>query len=109
MAKTINLEFEGKQYALEFTRKTIEAMERNGFRIQDINSKPVSTLPMLFAGAFLKNHRFVKNEVIEKLFNCITNKEELFAKLAEMYNESVETLFEEKEENEGNVTWGASW
>jgi hypothetical protein len=29
--------------------------------------------------------------------------------LAEMYNEPLEALMEEPEENEGNVEWGASW
>jgi hypothetical protein len=50
MAKQITFEFEGKNYTLEFTRKSIETMERQGFVIGDIVDKPMLTLPALFAG-----------------------------------------------------------
>ena len=65
MAKTIKINFEGTEYTLEFTRKSIETMERQGFVVGDIADKPMSTLPTLFAGAFLAHHRFVKKEVID--------------------------------------------
>lgn len=109
MAKTINLEFEGKSYTLEFTRKSVETMERRGFKISDISDKPVSTLPALFAGAFLANHRFIKQEIVDKIFNCISNRDELLSKLSEMYNEPIEAMLEGSETDEGNATWGASW
>jgi len=106
MAKTINLTYEGTQYTLEFTRKSIETMERNGFAVDDLNTKPMSTLPVLFAGAFLANHRYMKRDVIDKIFTHLTNKQEFFEKLAEMFSEPMEALLDE---NEGNVQWGAAW
>ena len=109
MAKTINFTFEGTVYTLEFTRKSIETMERQGFVARDIAVRPMSTLPALFAGAFLAHHKFVKKEVIDKIFNNLTNKDELVEKLAEMYNEPLETLMNDPEDSEGNLTWGASW
>lgn len=109
MAKQIKFEFEGKEYTLEFTRKSIETMERQGFIASEITEKPVSTLPALFAGAFLAHHRFVKRDVIDRIFDKLTNKQELIGKLAEMYNEPIEALMDEPEEDEGNVNWGASW
>ena len=39
MAKTINFEFEGVQYNLEYTRKSIEIMERRGFKISDLETR----------------------------------------------------------------------
>ena len=69
----------------------------------------MSTLPTLFAGAFLANHRFVKQDVIDAIFAKMTNKEELIGKLAEMYNEPIMALVEEPDEAEGNVNWTASW
>ena len=39
----------------------------------------------------------------------MTNKEDLISKLAEMYNDPLQTLIEEPEENEGNVNWTASF
>ncbi len=109
MAKTINFEYNGNEYTLEFTRKSIETMERQGFVIGDIVDKPMLTLPALFAGAFLANHRFMKRKEIDEIYSKMTNREDLLQKLAEMYNEPLEALMEEPEESEGNVEWGASW
>lgn len=109
MAKQITFEFEGKEYVLEFTRKSIETMERQGFIVSEITEKPVSTLPVLFAGAFIAHHRFVKKDVIDRIFDKLTNKEELIGKLAEMYNEPIMALMDEPEESEGNVEWESSF
>lgn len=109
MAKTINFDYEGVSYTLEYTRKSIEIMERRGFRISDIGEKPITTLPALFAGAFLAHHRFVKQEVIDNIFGKLKNKEELLSKLAEMYNEPFVSMMDEPEESEGNLDWGTSW
>lgn len=109
MAKTIKINFEGTEYTLGFTRKSIETMERQGFVARDIAVRPMSTLPALFAGAFLAHHRFVKKEVIDTIFSKLTNKDELLEKLAEMYNEPLEAMMNDPEESEGNLTWGASW
>ena len=109
MAKTITIKYEGTEYTLGFTRKSVETMERQGFAVSDIGNKPMSTLPTLFAGAFLAHHRFVKKEVIDSIFDKLTNKQEFIQKLAEMYSEPLEALMDEPEESEGNLTWGASW
>jgi hypothetical protein len=109
MAKTINFEYQGVDYTLEFTRKSIETMERQGFVAGDIVEKPMLTLPTLFAGAFLAHHRYVKRDTIDQIFDKLTNKQELIGKLAEMYNDPIIALMDEPGENEGNVKWGASW
>lgn len=109
MSKQITFEFQGKNYTLEFTRKSIETMEKQGFIATDIAEKPMSTLPALFAGAFLAHHRFTKREVIDEIFDKMTNKEDLIGKLSEMYNEPIMALMEEPDDDEGNVEWGASW
>lgn len=109
MAKQINFTFEGEDYTLEFNRRSIEMMERQGFLASEISTKPMSVLPALFAGAFLAHHRFVKRDTIDRIFNHMTNKQELIGKLAEMYQEPILTLLNEPEEDEGNVTWGASF
>lgn len=109
MNKTLEFTFEGKDYVLEFTRRTVAQMERNGFKVSDITEKTMTTLPALFAGAFLANHRFVKKEEIDKIYDKLTNKEELVGKLAEMYNEPIAALLAEPDEEEGNVNWTANW
>ena len=109
MSKQLRFTYQDKEYVLEYTRKSVEAMERKGFVASDIESKPVTVLPALFAGAFLANHRFVKQEVIDEIYSKLTNKTELIGKLAEMYNEPIMALIDEPEESAGNVDWTASW
>lgn len=105
MAKTIKFSFEGKEYVLEFTRKSIETMERQGLVLSDISDKPMSVLPALFRGAFLANHKFVKPEVIDKIFAKMTNREKLFTTLVDMYNEPIVSLMDEPADDEGNISW----
>ena len=109
MAKQLRFTYKNKEYVLEYTRKSVEAMERKGFVASDIETKPVTVLPALFAGAFLANHRSEKAEVIEEIYSKMTNKQELIGKLAEMYNEPIMALVDEPEESEGNLDWTASW
>jgi hypothetical protein len=109
MSKQLRFTYQGKEYVLEYTRKSVEQMEKNGFVASDIKEKPVTTLPALFAGAFFANHRFVKDDVINEIYSKLTNKQELIGKLAEMYNEPIMALIDEPEESEGNLDWTASW
>lgn len=69
----------------------------------------MTTLPALFAGAFLAHHRFVKEDIINDIYSKLTKKEDLIGKLAEMYNEPILALVEEPEKAEGNLDWTATW
>lgn len=109
MAKQLIFEFEGKEYTLEFTRRTVAEMEKKGFVASDITDKPMTTLPALFAGAFLAHHRFIKEDAIDKIYSKLTKKEDLIGKLAEMYNEPIMALVQEPEEDKGNLNWTATW
>lgn len=109
MSKQLIFNFEGKEYTLEFTRRTVSEMEKKGFIASEIMDKPMTSLPALFAGAFLAHHRFVKQETIDMIFFKLTNKEDLISKLAEMYNEPIMSLVEDPEDDKGNVNWTATW
>lgn len=109
MSKQLRFTYEGTDYCLEFTRKSVETMEKQGFVATDITTKPMTTLPALFAGAFLANHRFVKKETVDKIFSAMTNKDDLIGKLAEMFNEPIMALVEEPTSDLGKVEWTASW
>lgn len=109
MAKQLTFTYDGKDYALEFTRRTVAEMEKKGFIASDITDKPMTTLPALFAGAFLAHHRFVKEDIINDIYSKLTKKEDLIGKLAEMYNEPILALVEEPEKAEGNLDWTATW
>ena len=109
MAKQINFSYEGTDYTLEFTRRTVKEMEDEGFIAKDIDNRPMTLLPALFAGAFKAHHRFIKRDKVNKIYAAMPNKEELIGKLAEMYNEPIMSLMDEPEEKQGNVDWTASW
>ena len=109
MNKQLRFTYQDKEYCLEYTRKTVEMMEKKGFVASEIETKPMTILPTLFAGAFLANHKFIKPEIIDEIFSKMTNKQELIGKLAEMYNEPIMALLNEPDESEGNLDWTASW
>lgn len=109
MAKTLEFTYKGKDYVLEYTRRSVQEMEKRGFVAADADTKPMTVLPAMFEGAFLAHHRFEKKEVIDEIFSKMTDKENLIAKLAEMYNEPIVTLLDEPDEKEGNVNWTVNW
>ena len=112
MAKqlTINDPATGVTYTLEYTRKSVAMMEKQGFNISEVDSKPMTMLPALFAGAFLAHHRFVKRDVIDNIFARLTHKDELIGVLGEMYSAPLLSLLDEpkQEDSEGNLTWKSS-
>lgn len=109
MSKQIKFVYNNTEYTLEYTKRTVEQMERSGLNISELVDKPVSMLPALFAGAFLAHHRFVKQDVINDIFEHMPNKADLVEKLVLMYRDPAEKMLDEPEENEGNVTWAANW
>lgn len=109
MGKTINITTkDGTKYKLEFTRKTVREMENDGFSLDELANKPMSTLPKLFEGAFLANHRYIKRDVVNDIFKGTGNREQLFTTLVEMYKEPINALMEEPEDDEKNVGWEVS-
>lgn len=109
MGKQIVLNFENNRYTLEYTRKTVQTLEKQGFIATDLSSKPATALPTLFEGAFLANHKREKKETIERMFDSLGDKEKLFEKLVEMYYEPISTLFDDPDNDEGKVEWEASF
>ena len=105
MAKQIRLTFEGTTYTLEFNRNAIRKMERNGFVAADIERKPATVLPELFAGAFIMHHPYMKRDKIDAIFEKTTNRMKLVELLGTMYNEPIEAMLDEPEEGAGNASW----
>jgi hypothetical protein len=105
LASKINLTYDDNVYTLEFTRRTVAIMENQGFEPEKLISKPMSMLPMLFRGAFFANHPNTKHKLIDTIFEKVSNKENLLAQLADMYRDTLYSLWDEKEDGEGNATW----
>ena len=107
-ANTIEFEYNGKAYCLEYTPETIKRMEANDFKINEIGDMPATRLEQRWAGAFLAHHRkAVGDGIPEKLFRQMKRREELLKKLTEMYNNALEYLLPD-EDDEGNVDWTAT-
>lgn len=99
----ITLAHNKKEYVLEYNRQSVKMMEGQGFVLDEITSKPMTMIPLLFQGAFIKNCKGTKRAVVDEIFDAIGDKEGLMNALIEMYAETLSTLTEGNEE--GNVTW----
>ena len=96
----IKFEYEGQQYTLEYTRDSVCKMEDRGFDPESYNTKRISFVRELFAGAFIAHHSNLPMKKIDEIYDSLEGKDELLAKLAEMYAEPVNTLVVS-----GNVKW----
>ena len=100
----INLTYDNKDYTLEYSRQSVKTMEAQGFVLDELTTKPMTMIPMLFSGAFIKNHRGMKRALIDEIFDGISDKSGLMEALMELYAETLSTLTEATAD-EGNVTW----
>jgi hypothetical protein len=99
----INLTYDKKEYILEYNRQSVKTMESQGFVLEDLTAKPMTMIPLLFNGAFIKNHRGIKRNLMDEIFDEIGDKTALMESLMEMYAETLSTLTEGS--GEGNATW----
>lgn len=106
---TINVTYKGREYTLEYNRATVRQMEQNGFSLDKLGEQPVTMIPMMVRGAFMKNHRFVQPDLIDEIYAHITNKvgngdeNGFIHALGEMYAETVSELVDDAQVDEGNV------
>lgn len=107
MAK-IRLTYKSKEYTLEYTRKTVEMMENAGFNLDDVTTKPMTAIPMLFRGAFLAHHRNIEQALVDEIFGQIPDVKGLLRELNNMYAEPINALLDDSEGAEKNATWTLS-
>ena len=100
----IALKYDGKEYELEYSRQSVRTMEAQGFILDQLSSKPITMIPMLFTGAFIKNHKGIKRNLMDEIYEEISDKSGLLQALMEMYAETLSSLTEDKEA-EGNASW----
>lgn len=99
----INLTHNGEEYVLEYNRQSVKTMESQGFSIDEISAKPMTMIPALYNGAFIKNHRGIKRSVMDEIFEEIQDKTGFISALMELYGETLSSLTDENKS--GNVTW----
>lgn len=102
----INLTYDKQEYVLEYNRQSVKTMENQGFVLEELTKKPANMIPLLFAGAFIKNHSGkggASRKVIDEIFDGLDDKTALMEVLMEMYADTLATLTDSN--GEGNVTW----
>lgn len=98
MATSIKITYQQKEYVLEYSRQSVRQMEAQGFVLDQISDKPVTMIPLLVYGAFMKNCKGVKRSLVDEIYDHIKDKvgsdgENGFIQtLLEMYAETVNTL-----------------
>lgn len=103
-------EKEGISYTLEYTRRTIQQMEAQGFVADAVAEKPMTMIPLLIAGAFLKNCRHVQQADIDRIFDSIDDKEGFIQALITMYSEPIEALMENPKKGKSKkAEWKKNW
>ena len=106
MNKKIECEKDGKKYVLEYTRENVALMERQGFSVGELTTKPMLMLPLAFQGLFYKNHRNVNKAFIDEVYDNFKEKDKLLETIAVMLEECYSSLTDEnKEDDKGNIDW----
>lgn len=106
MNTKINLTYQGVPYCLEYDRMGVKTLEANGFVVEEFLKKPLSNIEMVFAGAFIKNHRRIKPSLVDEIYSKCPDKDNLIKTLSTMIEETYNTLFDEPVDgDEGNATW----
>lgn len=105
MSKKIEFNYNGKDYTLEYNRKSVAFIEEQGFQISELAKKPMLMLPLAFEGLFFKNHKYTKKAEIEEIYDKFNDKDKLISTIADMLNETYSTLHEDSEDNQGNIEW----
>lgn len=103
-------DFEGREFTLEFNRKTVVKAEKAGLNLQEIDSKPMTMVGIMFWAAFLYHHPWITQEQTDKILDeqfggveglgTIENDEgeNLVAHLGRLYSEPFSTLIPSDEE-----------
>ena len=108
MATQITVTYKKREYNLEFSRNAVKQMEQQGFVLEQISEKPMTMLPLLVYGAFMKNHKGIKRSLVDEIYDHIIDKvgdgENGFIQaLLEMYSETVNVLMNNDSVDEGNA------
>ena len=67
--KQLRFTYDGKEYILNIPVGASKQWKKAALSLLTLKTRPMTTLPALFAGAFLANHRFVKQDVINEIYS----------------------------------------
>lgn len=111
MAEVITLKLDGRTYKLGFTKATVRALERKGFRVERVMESSFEATEQLIHGAFAAHNKSLSADVIDSIVEEMPDKPKLVGRLVELYLEPLTGLLglgeeaEEGEEVEKNGSW----
>jgi hypothetical protein len=90
----------GREYTLEFSRKTVVKAEQAGLDINQLESKSMTMIPLMFWGAFLMHHPHMTREQTDKiLFEGLGGLSgEEMAYIGKLYAAPFQTLISSEDE-----------
>ena len=62
-------DFEGREFTLEFNRKTVVRAERAGLNVNAMESQPMTMIYLMFWGAFQAHHPHMTQEQTDKILD----------------------------------------
>ena len=62
-------DFEGREFTLDYTRKTVVKAERAGLNVQAMDSQPMTMIYLMFWGAFQAHHPHMTQEQTDKILD----------------------------------------
>jgi len=84
----IEFEIENKKYTLEYSRDSIRKLEDRGYNFQELESKPITMMSVLFFGALLKHQPETNLEQSDELYKQVAD-DALMAELDNMFADCV--------------------
>ena len=90
----------GREYTLEYSRKSVVKAEQAGLDVNALESKSMTMIPLLFWGAFLMHHPHMTKDQTDKiLFEGLggLNEDEM-AYLGKLYAAPFQTLIASEDE-----------
>ena len=95
---------DGREFVLEFNRRTVKLAEDNGLTLDNIESKMMSTIPDLFYYAFKMHQSWINKDETDRIlfdeFKGLTDQE--LKRIVELYVEPYNTLINVAEGDEKN-------
>lgn len=105
MNTKITFSYKNVPYVLEYNRMAIKRMESVGFSLEEFRKKPMLNIDIAFKGLFLKNHEKTSEKLIDEIYSHFKDKEKLLEKMLVMLGEAYDSLFDNDENDEGNIAW----
>lgn len=92
---------EGREYTLEYSRKSVVRVENAGLDVNQVDTKSMTMIPLLFWGAFLMHHpQMTKEQTDRILFEGLGGLgEEELAYLGKLYAAPLQTLISHEGED----------